>query len=476
MIPLYPAGDFDDEARLVDSLGSFWTRVFGDQDLLAGLAAAAVDGHRQSQQTMGEALDALSVHTLQLLSLRHWFPYVVTSSMRNSNDSAVPLYGEHWLYGDAIEYGRAASSPLFSFPAPPGLVKVAAISGRTKDATEELVHGVDFWLRDGRLVFLRDPLTSGLFPVKEFQDSQECLLLLAEAEFDRGRLANSFGFLLGAGVASTEGWLQATRAFLSCAVLGPSALRIRAFLSAAFGIPVAEEAGVIQMIRESDEGTWVATAEKVYPFPAGTLPSVAVGDTVAPGDSLVQALTVVDGCDVSDTVSSLPGIVTGGLLFENKDEEVSYLGTRDGYAEVTFPVRGDAAAVSAFWDGVHARGVAAGRTLAHFLDTRTNKVGEPRAENMPSTVNPMLLVYSMLSSSVFVQVEAAAMSNPLGSPALRALHKVLPPFAGFVVNIVADTEDSAATSESSSPEALVPPALAGSGSGYEFSRPAASTR
>lgn len=475
MIPRYPAGDFDSASKVAASLGTFWSRVFGDQGLLLGLGASASDAHRQSTQAELEARNALSVHSLDLFRLWHWYPYVVTSQMRNSDISAVPLYGEGWVYGDDIEYGVAAKRKLFSFTAPAGLVKVAAITGRTKDAGETWVHGVDFWLKDGRLTFLKDPIASGHFAVKEFGDVQECLLLLAEAEFDEGRLHQKYGFLLGSSVPSTEKWKEAVQAFTACATLGPSCQRVRAFLSAAFGIPIAKAGGTVSFVAEDAAGTWISVGDDLYSFPAGAEASVEVGDVVSAGDTLVTGLTIVDGCSASDPITELPGLVVKNLLFNNEDVVPEYLGIRDGKAEVRFEVRGDAGAVAQFWEATHARGVAAGRTIADFLDTRTTKVGEPRAENMPATVNPMLLLYGVLGANTYVHVDADISSGMLGSPALAALHKVLPPFAGFVVNVEVSAEDESSGYTESEAVALVVPESSDSPDSYFQSRPVIST-
>ena len=475
MIPTYPAGDFDSADKIAGSLGLFWSRVFQDTDWLLGLSASASDGHRQATQALDEAKNALSVHSVDLTQLWHWYPLVVTSADRNSAEATMPLYGEGWLYGDDIAYGTAARRKTFAFPAPAGLVAVSSISGRTADAGETWVHGVDFWLQDGRLIFMKDPIASGYFPLKEFGDTQECLLLLAEAEFDTGRLYNKYGFLLGTGVRSTPEWKRGVQAFLACATLGPSCQRIRAYLSAAFGIPISEVAGTVNFVAANTAGTWVSVGDRLYAYPAGAVPSVAVGDVVDSGDTLVAGLTIVDGCDASDPITELPGIVVNGLLFHNGDVVPEYLGIRDGKAEVRFEVRGDTASVSRFWEDTHTRGVAEGRTIADFLDTRTNKVGEPRAENMPAKVNPMLLLYGVLGANTYVHVDADVSSGMLGSGALAALHKVLPPFAGFVVNVEVSAEDESSGPSEGEAVALAVPESSDSPDNYFQSRPVIST-
>lgn len=75
-------------------------------------------------------------------------------------------------------------------------------------------------------------------------------------------------------------------------------------------------------------------------------------------------------------------------------------------------------------------------TLAHLLDRRANPEGEPTADNLPKTINPLqFLVANVLRNNVFlVQIRLNALGqNRLGLYNIRHLRQLLPPQAAMIV-------------------------------------------
>lgn len=442
MIPAWPSSDMEDAVALMGAPGSFWVSHGQDRDFMLGLATSSAILRAEANQHLQETMLALSVHSVPIFRKRIIYPFWVRSSDRNSDESAVPLYGDGWMYGDPIQYGRAASTGTFSYLAPPGLVSVSAISGRISDSQVTWISGVDFWVKNGRIIFSADPLTSPGFTVRRAADGSDAVdgvMYLIDAEFDTGRIGNKYGVLVP-GAASSEAWRSLASGIMAATVRGPSMQRVRSIVSDIYGIPVANQSGTVRKIFDSLSGVWVATDDDVYAYPAGSVPSVSVGDDVEPGDTLVDGIVIVDGSASSDSLEDFgpltlrSSFAPGALTFVSTPVPVEYCGIRGGRAEVRFRVDGAPEVVSAFWDGVHAFGLASGRTVADFLDTRQAGNGEPLPQHLPATVVPAEIIQAILGL-VLIRVDSSVSRGGLGSMALSALQKTLPPHAGIVLNI-----------------------------------------
>jgi hypothetical protein len=91
--------------------------------------------------------------------------------------------------------------------------------------------------------------------------------------------------------------------------------------------------------------------------------------------------------------------------------------------------------IDKFFDDAHAAGVARNQTLAHLLDTRTNKVGEPKSSNLPATINPLkFLTENVLRGNAFVVRLAAAAfgTNAAGLQHMHLLRKIIPPHTAMI--------------------------------------------
>ena len=85
-------------------------------------------------------------------------------------------------------------------------------------------------------------------------------------------------------------------------------------------------------------------------------------------------------------------------------------------------------------------------TLAHRLDRRVEKIGEPTALALPATINPLqFLVENVLRNNVtVVRVRVSDLGrNALGLHVARFFYKVIPPHTAviFVVEVAPDAEE-----------------------------------
>jgi hypothetical protein len=141
----------------------------------------------------------------------------------------------------------------------------------------------------------------------------------------------------------------------------------------------------------------------------------------------------------------------GDLTFENKRVPLTVnTAHRTGYTYVSFPVSGHPADAKHFFDEIHDRGIALAEkekddclpahkklgTLAHILDFRKYAETEPKAQNLPTHINPLkFLIENVLRNNVFVvRIEVAALGqNRLGLYNIRHIRQLLPPQTAMIV-------------------------------------------
>jgi len=123
--------------------------------------------------------------------------------------------------------------------------------------------------------------------------------------------------------------------------------------------------------------------------------------------------------------------MVGAIIHINESRPLEYVGIdANGYAEVRYGLTGFPGDIEEFWRLVHARGVADGRVLADYLDTRENPVGPPLLAHLPATVNPMRFVLDqLLGQNMVVIVLKPLQFGPDASvaPPFRLLRQAIPP-------------------------------------------------
>jgi hypothetical protein len=161
--------------------------------------------------------------------------------------------------------------------------------------------------------------------------------------------------------------------------------------------------------------TTLADAYQLHEFQQGTLPTD------------LQSLMLTKGY--------LSHGYFSGLTFHNKEVPL-VVDTSGVFTKVSFEIGGWPGDVARFWEEFHDKGVAAGRTLAHCLDVRSNPIGEPTAFSLPATINPL----QFLAQHVFrqhgwlLQIRLASCGpNRLPLEFFNQLRRIVPPHTGLIL-------------------------------------------
>jgi hypothetical protein len=479
----YPQSDLDDRRALLGVLGTFWARTYEAVDQLNTYTQATADSVAQTQLNLLEAVAALSRYEIPIFHTENWYPLVLKKSQLNRTAANSYKFDEVGLMfdsGAAVQFDGFANRDFFAFPAPSDFAGAGQIFDRLLFPEFALLGGTDFIVdtTNSAIIFTENPFEQATVirrPVYSGDTlvDEEITLWAFKAKFDYQYLFRQFAYAVNIQIGSSENAKRFVNAIMTGLIVGGAADgAIDAALSAVFDVPlVKENSETVEVITLDNHGLFIATDKNVYRFAADATPIVVVGQLLNAGDALTNAFEFID-LNRGVVPSALPALAldngyTSGcfysdLIFENKEVPITVdVNHPSGYTYVSFPLAGFPHDVRRFFDEMHARGIesipttppecdttGANKrlgTLAHILDKRTKPVGEPQADDLPATINPLKFLSEnvLRNNAAVVVVRVPALGkNHLGLYNIRHVRQLLPPYAAlFFVYQLAGKKD-----------------------------------
>ena len=491
----YPCTPWDRPRNLLAALGSFWSETYSGRDQIESIVRAKGQIENQTAQDLLETVAALSRYTVPIFHRDNWYPLRLLRSCRNATVVSVPKYDGSLTYDGKHRFDRPLNvKESHTWPLPAGLVEVNMIFNRFTEPSLTWSDGTEFETTDEAVTFYANPFDDARVtkqPVYEdgVAVDEEALLWVFRGGFDWDQIYRQFAYVLGIRLQSSSGYRDLMNAIFDALVGGTTRRQMELAVSAMTGIPlVLETQEIVEQVANDGKHRLVVTDQHVYRFALTTMPIVSVGDTVHAGDSLVDALDIHEfnrgvTPDGLQALAMGPGFLSacyyGDLVFENKEVPLEVTEAEDdpyGYTYVKFGLGGFPLDVQRFFDDIHERGITAAEaaldpcddvdvitipgdecvgiptqeirlgTLAHRLDRRVEKIGEPTALALPATINPLqFLVENVLRNNVTViRVRVSDLGrDALGLHVARFFHKVVPPHTAviFVMEVVPDAEE-----------------------------------
>jgi hypothetical protein len=376
---VYPSNDLEVADSLQNTLGSFWDVLYGDRETVNSYCVAKGEVELQSVQDLGEAAAACGHDACPVYRRVRWLPFTVRRSQVTVVDGG------------------------YQVQAPPSLAKANVVSSHITNPSVVWVYGVDYALAGGTFTFYQDPFQVDFAQNTVYnQDGtrldDEITFWLFHADTDVDRLYERLGQVFGLRMTSSEGYKRLLNAAWYALVRGTTRGDIEDAMSALTGIPlVRNESEVVSYVTYDKDDLLVITDLAVYRFPAAAKAVVVPGQALGKGQAMTDVLRLYDmSLGQAPPVQSLslgPGLLAPSIpdrvIFTNVDVPLEVTTAPDGHTVARFALEGDVASVDQFWALTDQKGVASGTTLARRMDTRANKVGEPTANNLPQTVNPL---------------------------------------------------------------------------------------
>jgi hypothetical protein len=464
----YPSSDLDTREALLNVLGSFWSRTYTGVDQLHSYTRATAAAVAQTQLNLLETVAAISRFDVPVFHTENWLPVVLRKS--DTNVTSVNQYkfdvGEFEFDGTpGLQFDAFAGSDFFAFPVPETLRTPAKLFDKLLFPTFALSGGVDFVVDDINhvIVFVSDPFASTTVTRRPIYDGdklvdEEITLWAFKAQLDYQYVFQQFAYAVNINLQSSDNAKKLVNAVIDGLLAGGATAAILSEVFAAvFDVPVVKTASeTVAAMSVDNAGLFIATDKHVYRFDALANPVVAVGDTLGRGDRLVDVFDIfeINRGEVPNAITALAvdsgftaACFYGDLVFENKNVPLVVDSAHPSkYTYVSFPVSGLPSDVARFFDEMHARGIeqipqtpaecdttGANRrlgTLAHILDRRKTPIGEPTADDLPATINPLqFLVKNVFrNNAVIARVQVSRLGkNHLGLYNIRHVRQLLPP-------------------------------------------------
>lgn len=467
----FPSTRFDDLTLLASTPGSFWTEIFDGRELVVDYLRGAAVQERQLEQLGNELFDSMGRNTCPVYHTDIWLP--VELSEADGASASKLRYGDDVVYGPQPStsivylYG-AAKDASWQFPTEAELKAGYLLTDGLVNPSVCMAGGVEFYISAERqqLVFAEDPFKDPRFtPFTDTDGVRKLRLYLFMASLDWDYVPKLYGSVLSLNGQSSEAYKDLVNAVLDGISQGTSTAHILRAVAAVTGVPVAEGDEVVEVVTQDATNKLIITDQNVYKFPLSAEAVVAVGDEVSLGDQLVDTVSVYEPNTgvVPSFLSQLafstgllfPGL--GELVFQNQEVPLTVTTGVSGKTKVTFPLGGFQTDIDAFFTELHTRGVAAGDTLANYLDLRpvSAQTTEPTALNLPATINPLELLFENLLRYCAYVVRLKLRDLPddgAGLDKLSVLRKIAPPHAMilFVLELADMTDDVTMEDEGSS--------------------------
>lgn len=445
---------FENGQILLEMLGTFWALWFNEKDTLKNCLDGQGQQYFESYLQWVDAFNCVSKETVPTYASRQWKLLVLSQSEQLTADQLKISYGTNLIWGETIKrFGDLADTQFFSYPLDVTFMDCSHIVNRLIDPSMILTRDIDFFIDPDKHIigFVKDPMTDPLSPIRHVVDDTGAVVdtqigfWAANVQVDQQMIWQQFGYVLNIWMQSSDFYQQFISALWDSLVQGPSKSAVKLSLSALTGVPFAKGNETVENILSDASRVSIVTDQNVYEFKPTATPVVTVGQALDPGDALITAVRIFEpapntdwasfvGLSLGQRFTGLSGM--GPIFFSNQNVDLEYLGKDvEGRTIVRFDVNGWPDDVENFWRQVHANGIQ-GKTLAEYLDLRSNPVNQPDMRDLPSQVNPFLFVMNNLFRNNLYIVYLKIDDFADGAPGIRNivhLYKYLPPHTTFII-------------------------------------------
>jgi hypothetical protein len=450
----WPATDLDRPAKLLDLSGSFWATSYEGESFVQQLLGGVGQLENQAREDLQELIALTAQAQTPLWHRDRWFSLPLRESQANSAETSL------WRFDDGSQFdaGRQFDVPpvltTTAFPLNAPVQELLVLCDQPERPTKFWFAGQDFVLDASRqaILFYQNPFADEALSYEEILDpatgevaDRQLAVWGFRAGLEARYLATHWGYIAGLSLASSAAYREILTAIFESYVSGPTERQFVRALAALTGIPLVREdqETVVDVVTETTR-LLVITDAHVYEFPRDAVSRVVPGETVRFGQALTDRLEIA-GMPAATVLAGLPAVAVsrdwlqgdyqGELVFVNQTVFWEVSTDDDGRTRLEFPLQGHPQDVQRFWDEVHARGVAQGKTLAQYLDVRTNPGDEPTAASLPTTVNPLTFLFDNFwrYHTILVRYRPSQQATGMGLAHGRVLHQLLTPWTALIL-------------------------------------------
>jgi hypothetical protein len=389
----FPTNDETDGRYLYRSLGSFWTQVFSDKNVLKGYTLGLAEELIQQYVNLAEVVRQYSIKDVDVLHTENWQPLIIKKSTYNKTyftfEADGPVFGaqpetDRFYAGKLFRFGQPKETDartIFSYTPDVKLRDFGVIANRIIAPSFFLVSGVDVVLDRGVLYFNKDIFQSSMLHKSKlidesgnaitYRDSSGNIvedefvtLWVYKAKIDKNYLYDNFSAIFDIPLESTDNDKALLKAVMNLYVNGATVSSLTSFLAVTMRVPVIIEAEeTVEQIYQDDLTRFVITDKNVYKFNSdiGLKDGISENSVLHAGDLLTDNVKLVDNVisrswwlhelktkKLAFTSHVFAANPKYQLFFENTLRLVTYSNDR-----INFPVIGREEDVQAFQDYIN---------------------------------------------------------------------------------------------------------------------------
>ena len=399
------------ERNLLKGLGSFWNEQFQDRAVVEQVVRATGDLFRQADIDMKERL--LIARDRAHAPLYHrqlWWRVEITMDDLVVENPNVPAYDPDGpVYSpDNLFYGQGVPQ-LWVFSVPKALEQVRCLVNQVVDPSFIAYQGGGLFHRPGFIGLTQNPLATDTFEKVSTDRGTAAVLWFYQSDWSQNTWNEYYAIPLQSAGPPREYQRSLVDGLWSARIQGPSWSNLYKVVTGCTGVPLCRSDNEIVEYVQSSDLLRVVTDKHVYAFPGSHSATVSVGDVLREGQSMTDALDLVEMRDIASSGYPIllppeffprPARIQAPLLFPNETVPVVDGGLDvDGNRIVEFDIYGDPEDVERYLR----YGAQVG--LYRAFDKRgPNAPTQPLPQNLINTINPAVLVASHLAPKLILLV------------------------------------------------------------------------
>ena len=316
--PNIPLSAFVSDGQLLTKwLGSFWNQVFKQPQLAQNLQQGHALNMAQVYLDFLENLALLDRRAAPVFHRQRWTPIVLHKSQRHTGNANLlrtdmdpaPVIGPQppdsvYAPGETFEIGgHAEYLATTSYPLDDDVIDLmTCVTDNIMAPNRVLVRGVDYFVRDNTIFFLRDgdPFDTTDFPVRVYGGDEEVLLWASNTLVDRDFIYEHMGYVLGVRrINSSLFYKQMLNGLWDIYNMGTPLAWFTSGVGAMLGEPTILSSGeVVEVILDETDRKLVVTDKEVYTLHV----DATLRDKVIPGAIMEAGELLTDTIRIYDTL------------------------------------------------------------------------------------------------------------------------------------------------------------------------------
>ena len=272
--------------RLLNVLGSFWGRLFGNGALLRQLVRGQLVTHEQSEQNVSDLVKSVGNQEIPAGRTTSWTKFVFSYYNQTKIEHGDPnkKYGP---YPIIYSYGQL-NTDVIAYDLPEELLSIPFLYDDIAQPTKVLTENIDYKIEDNKLYF-RTPIRL---------DGKETVFYARNVVKEAGFTTSRLGYALGVALSDEVYSVVPFKHLWRLGSYGPNYLDMLTMLGACANSPVTQNDEQVELVYANGPTTVVVTDKAGYVVPTAKINALKVGQAIPQGTSLTSSLQIIHDKDV----------------------------------------------------------------------------------------------------------------------------------------------------------------------------------